>query len=129
MCFNLDHAGRVEAMVLNRFFGGSLGLNDWILQRVSAVFLVLYFGILLGFWVVFPVFSGALFWRGVLLRVEMRILGMLAMLALSVHACIGTWVVATDYLHMAWAQRLFLVVVYLFAIITAVVVSGVLLLV
>ena len=72
------------------------GLSDWILQRVSAVVLALYFVFLVG-WLL--THGGATYaqWHELMTATPMRIFSLLALLSLAAHCWIGLWTVVTDY--------------------------------
>jgi len=74
------------------------GLSDWVIQRVSAVILGIYFVGLLGFMVMTPDLGYAE-WHALFSTTWMRIASLAALLALCAHAWIGMWTVATDYLN------------------------------
>ena len=75
---------------------GKKGLVDWWQQRISAVLISLYIIPLTVLWLsIHPATVSD--WHRVLFNMPMRILGSLAALAILVHAAIGFWVVATDY--------------------------------
>ena len=73
------------------------GLSDWLIQRISAVVLGLYFLVLS--WVFFssPDLEFAE-WSQLFDGLSMKIATSLALLALCAHSWIGMWTVATDYL-------------------------------
>ena len=72
------------------------GSRDWYLQRVSAVVLAVYTVVIFG-WILFH--SGFSFeqWSGFMMTLPMKILSLLSILSLVVHAWIGMWQVFTDY--------------------------------
>ena len=72
------------------------GLRDWIVQRVSAVILAVYLVVLLG-WILLsgPVEFAS--WQSFMLSAPMKVLNLLALLALVAHAWVGMWTVFTDY--------------------------------
>lgn len=72
------------------------GLSDWLVQRVSAVILAVYFVVVLGFILINPNLSYET-WHGFMTNTCMRIFNLLALLALIGHAWIGVWTVLTDY--------------------------------
>lgn len=75
---------------------GRSGLYDWLIQRVSAVILLLYVlchgAIILST----PDMSYGM-WRELFAGTSMRIFSLLTLAALCAHAWIGMWTVATDY--------------------------------
>ena len=76
------------------------GLNLWILQRISALFLSLYVICVLGFWLSLRQADDLVLWHGFIFSLEMKVLGFFSGVSLVAHACIGLWVVATDYIHI-----------------------------
>lgn len=76
---------------------GRNGYQDWILQRVSAVILGLYIMFLLVFWLCMPICDN-LSWHSLFHNQTMRLITMIALLSLMMHAWIGMWVVITDYI-------------------------------
>ena len=73
------------------------GLSDWLVQRVSAVILALYFVVVLGFIVTHGDMSYT-DWHGFMACTFMRVFNLLALLALAGHAWVGIWTVLTDYI-------------------------------
>ncbi len=71
------------------------GLADWLVQRVSAVILLAYFG-----YVGFLLLGGIDYaqWSALFDRSWMKVFTLLALLSLAAHAWIGMWGVLTDYL-------------------------------
>lgn len=76
------------------------GLLDWMVQRISAVVLALY--LFIGIWALAmhqPV--SYILWATWFQPVWMKVATIIAVAALAIHAWIGMWSVATDYLHGA----------------------------
>ena len=73
------------------------GSRDWIVQRVSAIVLAIYSVVLLGF---FLTHSNVTYleWSSFMTSLPMRLLSLLAVLALAGHAWVGMWTVFTDYI-------------------------------
>ncbi len=72
------------------------GLKDWYLQRLSAVLLVIYFLFILGYIIGhhpldFPT------WYALFHHTASKIITVVALFALIVHAWVGMWTVFTDY--------------------------------
>jgi len=88
------------------------GLIDWLIQRVSAVMMVLYtLGVVL-FLVMHP--NTAYYeWHGLFSKAWMKIATVLIVLALLYHAWVGIWTVFTDYIKCAWANWILQVIVIL----------------
>lgn len=73
------------------------GLTDWVIQRVSALILLVYTLVLAGF-IVFTDQLDFVAWAGFFAQLWVRMASLLALLALCAHAWIGLWTIATDYL-------------------------------
>lgn len=84
-------------MVTNVTSFGRSGLYDWMVQRLTAVYLALYFVCLITYLVLSPDLSFEQ-WSGLFGATWVRIASLLALLALSAHAWIGLWTISTDYL-------------------------------
>lgn len=76
---------------------GRSGLYDWLIQRVSAVVLAAYTFFLVGFILLTPEVTYAV-WTDLYSHFWMRLFSLLALLSAAVHAWIGLWCVFTDYL-------------------------------
>ena len=72
------------------------GLSDWLVQRVSAYILALYFLTVVFFLVTTPHVTFTQ-WHGFVTSTAMRIFSLLALLSLAGHAWVGLWTVLTDY--------------------------------
>jgi len=93
-----------------------LGLRDWLVQRVSAVILAAYILFLIGFILLnAPLQFND--WQNLFANSWMRIFSILALLSLVMHAWVGMWTIATDYLKITWMRLIFQVamIVALFA--------------
>ena len=95
-----------------------LGLRQWLLVRITAVFIAIYITAVLSFWVGYPQ-ADLSTWASFLHSKSMRVIGVLAGLAAMLHACIGIWVVSTDYIKPANIQRLFLAFAYLIIVLSS----------
>ncbi len=100
-------------MVKNVTSFGRSGLSDWVVQRVSAVILGVYFVGLLSFMLLTPELGFAE-WKSLFSATSMRIASLAALLALCAHAWIGMWTVATDYLTVALLGPIGTVIRFLF---------------
>jgi succinate dehydrogenase / fumarate reductase membrane anchor subunit len=76
---------------------GRNGFQDWILQRVTAAILGLYTIGLLCFWLYMPLHKN-LSWNGLFNNQTMRLITIIALLSLMIHAWIGMWTIITDYI-------------------------------
>ncbi|MFB2538767.1 succinate dehydrogenase, hydrophobic membrane anchor protein [Acinetobacter sp. c3-l95] len=72
------------------------GSRDWFIQRVSAVVLAVYTVVIFG-WLLSHSGFDYVAWSGFMKTLPMKILSLLAVLSLLVHAWIGMWQVFTDY--------------------------------
>ncbi len=84
-------------MVSNIMSLSRSGLADWFLQRATAVILGVYTLGLLAYLLANPDLDYAQ-WRGLFTADWMRIASLLTLISICVHAWIGMWTVATDYL-------------------------------
>lgn len=86
------------------------GLRDWMVQRISSVILGIYILFLFGYLVFHP---GLFFsdWYNLFQNTWMRVFSVLALLSLILHAWVGVWTIATDYLKITWLRFLFEAVV------------------
>lgn len=82
-------------MVTNAASLGRSGVHDFILIRASAVILALYTFFLVGYMALTPVSYEA--WHGLFSCLPMKVFTLLALVAVLVHAWIGSWQVLTDY--------------------------------
>jgi succinate dehydrogenase / fumarate reductase membrane anchor subunit len=76
---------------------GRNGLYDWLVQRVSAVVLLVYF-LFLAFFI--GTADGLTYeeWQALFSQTWMRVFSLGALVSLCAHAWIGMWTIATDYL-------------------------------
>lgn len=79
---------------------GRNGLQDWILQRVTAVILATYAILLLTFWFLTPS-CDPIPWQILFSLRFMRYFSLLALISVMIHAWIGFWIVSTDYIKRA----------------------------
>ncbi len=82
------------------------GLQDWLLQRMSAVILAIYLFFLVGYLLKnHPLHYQE--WRVLYKQEWVRILSLGALLSLILHAWIGLWTISTDYIKARWLRRFF----------------------
>jgi len=84
-------------MVTSTATMGRSGLYDWFVQRVSAVILLAYFLVCVG-WMLVNNGFGYPGWTALFSQTWMRVFSLLALISLAGHAWVGLWVVFTDYL-------------------------------
>lgn len=90
------------------------GLRDWLIQRISAVVLTFYTLFLLGF-IIFHPHLDLESWRALFASTWMKIVTIIVVINLILHAWIGIWTVTTDYLKN-FAVRLTVQTVVAFAL-------------
>jgi len=76
----------------------SSGLKDWLLQRITAVVIMLYS--LFVFITILSVSGDNAYyaWVSIFQKTWVKIFTILALLALVIHAWIGMWTIFTDYI-------------------------------
>ncbi len=92
--------------------GDRRGLRDWLIQRVSAVFMLLYTIGLLGY-CVFGDHLDYPSWHYLFSQAWMKIATLIAFASLLWHAWIGVWTVLTDYVKSAGIRLVSYVLVIL----------------
>ncbi len=95
---------------------GRSGLQDWIIQRVTAVILAVYMAFLLGYFIINSNFNYET-WRILFSFTLMRYASVLALFSLILHAWIGIWTVTTDYIKpivLRLLVQMFVVIALLF---------------
>lgn len=88
------------------------GLRDWVIQRLSAVFMAIYTMGLIGFLVFHPGLSYAE-WHHLFAQLWVKIATIFFLLCLMFHAWIGMWTIFTDYIKLYLVRS----VLHLFVII------------
>ena len=73
------------------------GLQDWLIQRVTAVVLLVYVVLIFGFFVVTDSVTFGL-WNRFMTSLGMQVMNTLALVSLLGHAWVGMWTIVTDYL-------------------------------
>jgi len=102
-------------VVMNVTGFGRNGLSDWLVQRISAVILVVYFVVMMGFFVTATCGDTLTYERWVAFMgcALMRIFSFLALMSVIAHAWIGLWTVSTDYIKPANLRLAFQLVCFL----------------
>lgn len=77
---------------------GGRGLKDWVIQRITAVFLGAYFLFILGFIFLHPNLDFSQ-WYLLFQKGSVQLATLIAILSLAFHAWIGLWTITTDYVH------------------------------
>lgn len=73
------------------------GIQDFISLRGTGVIIALYVLCIVGFIVMTPTMTYEI-WRAAFSNIGMKIFTILALICISIHARIGMWQVATDYI-------------------------------
>lgn len=84
-------------MVKNATSLGRSGLSDWMVQRVTAVLLGVYFVSVLAFILCNPGMSFEQ-WQGFMGSVYMKVFTFITIAALAGHGWVGMWTISTDYI-------------------------------
>ncbi len=96
------------------------GIQDFISLRATGLILASYSLCIIGFLLTTPDLTYQI-WRDVFSNLAMKIFTLLALGCISIHARIGLWQVATDYIHNARARGVlqFVVSIVSFAYVAA----------
>ena len=78
--------------------GAHYGLRDWLAQRITAVVMALYTLVLLGWLFALPELTYGT-WAGMFASTWMKVLTLLALVALVWHAWVGVRDIFMDYIH------------------------------
>ncbi len=73
------------------------GIKDWYLQRLSAIILACYFLFILGYIIAHHPMTFPM-WYALFHHTISKVITLVALIALIVHAWIGMWTVFTDYI-------------------------------
>ena len=79
---------------------GRNGLQDWIIQRASATILAAYIFFMLGFFILNTPIDQTK-WMNLFVPLWCKILHLIVLMSLLLHAWIGFWNISTDYLKPA----------------------------
>lgn len=91
-------------------FGGR-GLKDWWIQRVSAVVLAIYTVWILAYLMTHQPLALEE-WQALFMQPWMRTFSLMALVSLAMHAWVGMWTIATDYLKPLCIRIPFLFAVF-----------------
>jgi succinate dehydrogenase / fumarate reductase membrane anchor subunit len=94
--------------------GAHYGLRDWLAQRITAVILVVYTLVLLGWLFALPELSYGS-WAGMFASTWMKVLTLLALVSLVWHAWVGVRDIFMDYIKPT-GLRLFLLIATIVAL-------------
>jgi succinate dehydrogenase / fumarate reductase membrane anchor subunit len=93
---------------------GRSGLQDWLIQRISAAILGIYTVFLVGYFLFHPVLSYNQ-WQQLFVSNSMRYSSLLVLLSLLAHAWIGFWTISTDYIKIL-SLRLALQILFILSV-------------
>lgn len=85
------------------------GLRDWLIQNITAAFMAVYI-LSLVIYILFNPVNSFYNWHELFSSVLMRISTTLFFLFLVLHARIGLWTIATDYLKPTIIRLIFLII-------------------
>jgi succinate dehydrogenase / fumarate reductase, membrane anchor subunit len=88
------------------------GLRDWLIQHLTAAFMTIYVVGLVAYVIAHPAMD-FYSWHALFTNNFIRIATLLFYLFLVVHAWIGLWTIATDYLKNTFIRLAFLMIVLL----------------
>lgn len=91
-------------MVVNPTSLTGNGLRDFLIQRISSVFIALYAFFILGFIWIHPQMD-YLTWRELFTPLWVKLFSLLTLIFFMQHSYIGLWTVSTDYVK-PWPVRL-----------------------
>jgi len=106
-------------MINKQPVGAHYGWKDWMLQRVTAVVMVAFTIVILGFFMLHGSVSHAE-WQQLFQNQLVRILALLFFLATFYHAWIGVRDVLMDYIKPLWIRLSLQVLVCLFLIVCSI---------
>lgn len=79
------------------------GLKDWLIQRVSAVYLLVYTIFALGYFITHHQIDYVI-WQQAFHCKFIQMATVLAVVAILLHAWIGIWTIITDYIKCQWLR-------------------------
>ena len=103
-------AGVVKARYMKNPVGAHYGLGDWLLQRLTAVVMLLY-SIAFGACVLMHVPASYADWKAIFASGLVRVGTMLFLVALLYHAWVGVRDILMDYVHPTGARLTLQVIV------------------
>jgi succinate dehydrogenase / fumarate reductase membrane anchor subunit len=91
---------------------GRSGLQDWLIQRITAVILAAYIIFLVGYFFYYPEIHFEQ-WQILFKSIWMRYATFIALLSLVAHAWIGVWTIITDYIKPVFLRLITQVIIFL----------------
>ena len=98
--------------------GAHYGVKDWLMQRVTAVVMVVYTLFMVGYLLLQPTLDFAS-WQGLFQHLTVRLASLLFFLSLLLHAWVGMRDIFMDYVHPTVIRLMLHVVVILALIVYA----------
>lgn len=95
---------------MNTSFGRS-GVHDWRMQRLSALVLLVYL-VFIGYSVCTISEFNFTQWSAIFAPVWVQVFTFISVVAISVHAWAGLWIVSTDYFKAPAIRNIFQLVVF-----------------
>ncbi len=92
---------------------GRTGLQEWVIQRATAMLLVAYSLFMLVFYIKTPNITFDI-WQSFFDVLFVKIATLIALMSLVAHSWIGLWTVITDYVKHFFLRLLFQIIVNLF---------------
>ncbi|RMF17791.1 MAG: succinate dehydrogenase, hydrophobic membrane anchor protein [Gammaproteobacteria bacterium] len=85
---------------------GKNGVQDWIVQRLTAVILAIYTLFIIGTLILSGdvTYAG---WKALFSLTWVRVFSLMALLSVLAHAWVGLWTVSTDYIKPPMVRFLF----------------------
>ncbi len=83
--------------------GAHYGLRDWLAQRFSAVIMLMYTVLLIGYWATQQALNYDT-WHALFSPAWMRYFTLLFALSLYLHAWVGVRDILMDYVHATWIR-------------------------
>jgi len=73
------------------------GLRDWLVQRITAIYIGVYVLFLLGYLIISPSINFTQ-WHHLFSCLWMQVASIIAIFSILLHAWVGIWTVTTDYI-------------------------------
>lgn len=98
---------------------GRTGLQDWLIQRISAIVMLSYMLFILSYLLLGKLMQDLHYesWHLLFLNPTMRLASLIALISLVMHTWVGLWTVSTDYIKSVILRLAvqILVAIYLFS--------------
>jgi succinate dehydrogenase / fumarate reductase membrane anchor subunit len=94
------------AMVLSVDLAFRQGVRDWLIQRSSALLMLVYLVYVVSYFMLHPLTYVT--WHDFFAQNHVKALSLLFILALCLHAWVGVWTIFSDYIHSFCLRVFFL---------------------